>query len=51
MGIKISELSKKSSVPATTIRYYAKIGLLPAPDKKNKSMSYYDESCVETLKL
>jgi len=51
MGIKISELSKKSSVPATTIRYYAKIGLLPAPDKKNKSMSYYDESCVETLQI
>lgn len=51
MGIKISELSKKSNIPASTIRYYVKMGLLPAPDKKNKSMSYYDESCVETLQI
>lgn len=51
MGIKISELSRKSNIPASTIRYYVKMGLLPAPEKKNKSMSYYDESCVETLQI
>ena len=49
MGIKISELSEKSNIPASTIRYYVKMGLLPTPNKKNKSMAYYDESCVETL--
>ena len=51
MGIKISELSRKSNIPASTIRYYVKMGLLPEPEKKNKSMSYYDESCVETLQV
>lgn len=50
MGIKISEIAKRSGVPASTIRYYVKEGLLPAPERKNKSMSYYDESCVDKLK-
>lgn len=49
MEIKIGELSKKSNIPASTIRYYVKMGLLPEPSKKNKSMSYYDESCAEML--
>lgn len=49
MGIKISVIAKKSGVPASTIRYYVKEGLLPEPEKKNKSMSYYDESCIDKL--
>lgn len=49
MGIKISEIAKRSGFPASTIRYYVKEGLLPAPERKNKSMSYYDEACVEKL--
>jgi len=50
MGLKISAIAKQSGVPASTIRYYVKEGLLPEPERKNKSMSYYDESCVEKLK-
>lgn len=51
MGIKIGELAKKASIPASTIRYYVKEGLLPEPVKVNKSMAYYNESCIEKLKI
>jgi DNA-binding transcriptional MerR regulator len=50
MGLKISAIAKQSGVPASTIRYYVKEGLLPEPERKNKSMSYYDEACVEKLR-
>jgi DNA-binding transcriptional MerR regulator len=49
MGLKIGELSKKSGVPISTIRYYVKEGLLPAPKKVNKKMAYYDEICIKKL--
>ncbi|MDD5167207.1 MAG: MerR family transcriptional regulator [Syntrophales bacterium] len=50
MKVKIGEISKKSGVPASTIRYYVREGLLPLPDKVNKKMAYYDEACIERLK-
>ena len=46
MRLKIGEIAKKSSVPPSTIRYYVRQGLLPEPDKVNKSMAYYDERCI-----
>lgn len=49
MGLKIGEIAKKSNVPPSTIRYYVRQGLLPEPDKVNKSMAYYDESCIEKI--
>ena len=49
MGLKIGEIAKKSGVPPTTIRYYVRQGLLPEPDKVNKSMAYYDERCIEKI--
>jgi DNA-binding transcriptional MerR regulator len=49
MGLKIGELSRKSGVPVSTIRYYVKEGLLPAPEKVNKKMAYYDEICIKKL--
>jgi DNA-binding transcriptional MerR regulator len=49
MGLKIGEISKKSGVAPSTIRYYVRQGLLPEPDKVNKSMAYYDEQCVEKI--
>lgn len=51
MSLKISELEKITGVPQSTIRYYVKEGLLPKPEKVNKSMSYYDESCIERIGL
>lgn len=49
MSLKIGEIAKKSGVPPSTIRYYVRQGLLPEPDKVNKSMAYYDEGCVEKI--
>lgn len=49
MGLKIGELSKRSGVPVSTIRYYVKEGLLPSPAKINKKMAYYDETCIRKL--
>jgi DNA-binding transcriptional MerR regulator len=51
MTLKISELEKETGVPQSTIRYYVKEGLLPKPRKINKSMSYYDESCIDRIAL
>lgn len=50
MGLKIGEIAKKSGVPPSTIRYYVRQGLLPEPDKVNKSMAYYDERCIEKIR-
>lgn len=50
MGLKIGIIAAKTGVPASTIRYYVNQGLLPEPDRVNKSMSYYDESCIEKIK-
>jgi DNA-binding transcriptional MerR regulator len=49
MELKIGEIARKSGVPPSTIRYYVRQGLLPEPIKVNKSMAYYDESCVEKI--
>ncbi len=46
MEMKIGEIAKRSGVQPSTIRYYVRQGLLPEPNKVNKSMAYYDESCV-----
>ncbi len=51
MNVKIGDISKQSGVPASTIRYYVREGLLPAPVKINKKMSHYDDACVERLKV
>jgi DNA-binding transcriptional MerR regulator len=50
LGTKISDISKKSGVATSTIRYYVREGLLPEPERKNRNMSYYDETCIERIK-
>ena len=49
MKLKIGQISQKSGVPASTIRYYVSEGLLPRPEKINEKMAYYDESCIDRL--
>ena len=49
MGLKIGEIARKSGVQPSTIRYYVRQKLLPEPNKVNKSMAYYDESCIEKI--
>ncbi len=50
MKMKIGQLVKQSGVPATTIHYYVKEGILNAPEKINKRISLYDEDLIERLK-
>lgn len=51
MKLKIGEIAKRSGTPASTIRYYVQEGLLPKPEKTNEKMAYYDESCIERLRI
>jgi DNA-binding transcriptional MerR regulator len=50
-GLKISELSKRTGVPKSTILYYVKKGLLPEPVKTSPNMAWYDESCIDRLTI
>lgn len=50
MKQKIGEISKRSGVRPSTIRYYVGEGLLPKPRKANEKMAYYDEACVDRLR-
>ena len=49
--LKIRELSEATGLPASTIRYYVREGLLHAPLKTGKTMAYYDESHVKRIEL
>jgi DNA-binding transcriptional MerR regulator len=49
--VKISRLSALSGVPASTIKHYVRLGLLPPPlTRPNKQMAYYDEGLVDRIK-
>jgi hypothetical protein len=49
--LKIGEIAKRSGTPASTIRYYVQERLLPKPEKTNEKMAYYDENCIERLRI
>lgn len=49
MKLKIGEIVRRSGIPASTIRYYVREGLLPRPEKANEKMSYYKETCIDRL--
>lgn len=51
MKLKIGEIAKRSGLPASTIRYYVAEGLLPRPEKTNEKMAYYDEACIDRLRI
>ena len=49
--MKISELSRRSKVPISTIRYYILEGLIPAPLKTGKTRAYYSDIHLKVLNL
>ena len=51
MSIKMSEVTKRSGLPKSTILYYIKEGLLPQPEKPKPNLHLYDESIVDRLHL
>ncbi|MGO8716745.1 MAG: TetR family transcriptional regulator [Smithella sp.] len=49
--MKISELSRRSRVPISTIRYYILEELIPAPLKTGKTRAYYSDIHLKILNL
>ena len=49
--MKIGELARNCGCPAETIRYFEKIGLLPAPVRGVNGYRYYDESNQKWLQF
>lgn len=49
--MKIQELAARTGVSKSTIHYYMEQHLLPQPIKANRTTAYYDESCVERIRL
>ncbi len=47
--MKIGEISRHSSVPVETIRYYEKIGLLPEPDRDASGYRAYHRAHLDRL--
>ncbi len=49
--MKVSELAERAKVPATTIRFYVREGLLPPPLKMGRTVAYYSDDHLRRLKL
>ena len=49
--IKIGEMSKRTGIPVTTIRYYEKVGLLPAPERLESGYRLYNRRHLERIKF
>lgn len=49
--MQIKEFSQQTNLPAKTIRYYEKIGLLPPPRRRENGYRDYDASDVERARL
>jgi DNA-binding transcriptional MerR regulator len=44
--LTISQLARRSGVPATTLRYYERTGILPAPARTGAGYRVYDEAAA-----
>ncbi len=51
MGYRISELADRSGFPASTLRYYETVGLLPTPGRTEAGYRVYDDEAVERLRF
>ncbi|MEN8146723.1 MAG: MerR family transcriptional regulator [Campylobacterota bacterium] len=51
MSLKMSQLTKLTETPKSTILYYVKEGLLPQPQKPKPNQHLYDERCVDMIQF
>lgn len=53
LTFSIGEVARRAEVPASTIRYYEKIGLLPTPDRQNGQRLYAETifTRLKTIKM
>jgi AcrR family transcriptional regulator len=49
-NMTISELSRVTGIPASTIRFYLREGILPAPERRGKTRAYYGAIHVQRLR-
>lgn len=49
--MRISEVARAAGVPAPTVHYYVKEGLLTSPTISSRNMAYYDPRCVEEIRI
>jgi MerR family copper efflux transcriptional regulator len=49
VGMRIGELARRSGVPATALRYYEQLGLLPEPDRTESGYRNYGEDAADRL--
>lgn len=49
--MRLAELSTRSGVPTTTIKYYLQLGLLHSGDRQSSTWSSYDDSHVRRIAL
>ncbi len=49
MPMNIGQLSSLSDVPAQTIRFYEKRGLLPEPQRRANGYRVYDQSAIDRI--
>lgn len=47
--MRIGELARQGGVPATTLRYYEQLGLLPEPGRTASGYRTYDDVALERL--
>src|SRR5688500_11548390 len=47
--LTISQVARRTGVPATTLRYYEKVGVLPAPARTDSGYRRYDEGAIARL--
>ncbi len=47
--LTISQLAHRSGVPATTLRYYEKVGVMPAASRSDAGYRLYDDAAVARL--
>ncbi len=48
--LKIGALARAAGVSVSTVKFYAKEGLIRAAVKTGRNMAYYDPACVETIR-
>jgi DNA-binding transcriptional MerR regulator len=50
-GLRVAELAEAAGVAPDTVRYYERIGLLPAPARTAAGYRSYDASAVDRLRF
>jgi DNA-binding transcriptional MerR regulator len=50
-GLRVAELAAAAGVPSDTVRYYERVGLLPAPARTAAGYRAYDTAAVDRLRF